>query len=88
MDKSKRAVQITKEDYNIYDYIIAMDENNLRNLKRVIPEDTEGKIYKLLDFTDRGGDIADPWYTGNFDVTYDDITEGIDGFMEFLRRQK
>ena len=88
MDKSKRAVQITKEDYNIYDYIIAMDENNLRNLKRIIPEDTEGKIYKLLDFTDRGGDIADPWYTGNFDVTYDDITEGIDGFMEFLRRQK
>lgn len=65
-----------------------MDENNLRNLKRIIPEDTEGKIYKLLDFTDRGGDIADPWYTGNFDVTYDDITEGIDGFMEFLRRQK
>ena len=88
MEKSKRAVQITKEDYNIYDYIIAMDENNLRNLKRIIPEDTEGKIYKLLDFTDRGGDIADPWYTGNFDVTYDDITEGIDGFMEFLRRQK
>ena len=88
VDKSKRAVQITKEDYNIYDYIIAMDENNLRNLKRIIPEDTEGKIYKLLDFTDRGGDIADPWYTGNFDVTYDDITEGIDGFMEFLRRQK
>ena len=65
-----------------------MDENNLRNLKRIIPEDTEGKIYKLLDFTDRRGDIADPWYTGNFDVTYDDITEGIDGFMEFLRRQK
>ena len=87
VDKSKRAVQITKEDYNIYDYIIAMDQNNLRNLKRIIPEDTEGKIYRLLDFTDRGGDIADPWYTGNFDVTYDDISEGIDGFLKFLRRQ-
>ncbi len=63
-----------------------MEENNLRNLKRIIHEDTEGKVYKLLDFTDRGGDIADPWYAGNSDATYDDITEDIDEFVEFLRR--
>ena len=62
-----------------------MDSNNLRNIKRIIPSDPNNKISLLLDYTDRPGQsIADPWYTGDFDLTYDDIMEGIDGFLKHL----
>lgn len=82
---SRRARQVTKADYRIYDYLIVMDGNNLRNLRRVIGEDRDGKVYKLLDFTGRKGeDIADPWYTGNFDETYDDVKEGCEGLIGYL----
>ena len=65
-----------------------MDENNLRNLKRIIGADSEGKVYKLLDFTSRKGrNIADPWYTGNFDITYDDIVEGCSTFLSWLKEK-
>lgn len=78
-----RAIRLTKEDYNYYDYIIAMDSNNLKNIDRIIGSDTDNKVYLLLDFTSRKGQsIADPWYTGNFDVTYDDIEEGCIGFLD------
>lgn len=78
-----RAIRLTKEDYNYYDYIIAMDINNLKNIDRIIGSDTDNKVYLLLDFTSRKGQsIADPWYTGNFDVTYDDIEEGCIGFLD------
>lgn len=78
-----RAIRLTKEDYNYYDYIIAMDSNNLKNIDRIIGSDTDNKVYLLLDFTSRKGQsIADPWYTGNFDVTYDDIEEGCVGFLD------
>lgn len=78
-----RAIRLTKEDYNFYDYIIAMDSNNLKNIDRIIGSDTDNKVYLLLDFTSRKGQsIADPWYTGNFDVTYDDIEEGCVGFLD------
>lgn len=78
-----RAIRLTKEDYNFYDYIIAMDSNNLKNIDRIIGSDTDNKVYLLLDFTSRKGQsIADPWYTGNFDVTYDDIEEGCIGFLD------
>ncbi|MBE6797268.1 MAG: low molecular weight phosphotyrosine protein phosphatase [Ruminococcaceae bacterium] len=81
------AVQFTKKDYNDYDYILLMDRNNLRNITRIIGEDTENKIHLLLDFAS-GGDIADPWYTGNFDDTYRDIVEGCAAFLEYLRNNK
>ena len=76
----KYAVQFTYADYDNYDYIIAMDSYNIKNITRIIGEDLSGKVYKLLDFAD-GGDIADPWYTGNFDLTYDDIVRGCKAFL-------
>jgi protein-tyrosine phosphatase len=80
----KMAVQITKDDYNFYDYILTMDESNRRNVKRIIGEDTEQKVFGLLDFSENPRDIADPWYTGNFDITYDDVLEGCQTFLEYL----
>ena len=83
----KRAVQVTKADYAEYDYLICMDSNNLRNLARIIGPDKENKVSLLLDYTDRkGASIADPWYTGNFTVTYNDIVDGCQGFLAFLNK--
>ena len=79
-----RAIQMTKQDYEEYDYIIGMDTANIRNLNRMLKGDPEGKIYKLLSFAGSGRDIADPWYTGDFDKTYDDVLEGCEGFLEYL----
>ncbi len=81
----KRAVKITKADYDRFDYILAMEKYNLDRLKRIIGEDSENKVHLLLDYTDRKGDIADPWYTGDFDITYNDILEGITGFFEKVK---
>ena len=81
-----RARQVTKADYEHFDYLIIMDENNRRNLMRIIGSDPEHKVYKLLDFSDNPRDIADPWYTGNFDVTYDDIDEGCKAFLNWVRK--
>ena len=80
----REARQITDEDYQYYDYIIAMERFNLTNLRRVIGQDTENKVRLLLSFANSGADIADPWYTGNFDRTYDDIMEGCEGFLKYL----
>lgn len=77
-----RAVQLKKSDYEKYDYIIGMDEWNLRNIMRILGSDPEGKVSLLLEHTDRKGDIADPWYTGNFDVTYDDIEYGCKALLK------
>ena len=78
-----RARQVTKKDYEKFDYLIVMDLNNVRNLNRIIGGDPDGKVYKLLDFTERtGASIADPWYTGNFDETYRDVLEGCEGFLK------
>ena len=66
-----RARQISLSDYDKFDYIIGMDTANIRNINRIIGDDLEGKVYKLLSFAGQMGDIADPWYTGNFDATYD-----------------
>ena len=81
----RAARQMTKKDYEYYDYILAMERYNLRNIDRIIGRDTEGKVHLLLDYTNRPGDIADPWYTGNFDETYEDVVEGLEGFMEYLK---
>lgn len=80
----RRAVQLRASDYEEYDLIIAMDNNNMRNIKRIIPNDEHRKICKLLDFTEKGGDIADPWYTGNFDETFDDIWNGCNALLSFV----
>ena len=81
-----RAVQVTRKDYEDYDYLIVMDSNNIRNLTRIIRQDPEHKVYKLLDFTERKGEsIADPWYTGNFDETYQDVVEGCEGLLRHLK---
>lgn len=72
----KRAVQLTKSDYDRYDYIIAMDEMNIRNIMRIIKSDPEGKVSLLLSHAGMSGSIADPWYTGNFDDTYRDVLLG------------
>lgn len=77
----KRAVQMKKNDYDAYDYLIAMDDWNIRNILRIIGADTDQKVYKLLYFAGETGDIADPWYTGNFDETYNDVVRGLTGFL-------
>lgn len=79
-----RAVQMTAEDYWKYDYLIGMDTANIRNMNRIAGGDPEGKIYKLMSFAGVSRDIADPWYTGNFDETYDDIVEGCEAFLKYL----
>ena len=82
---SKRvASRITPEDYKYYDFIIGMEESNIRNIKRIVGEDVDNKISKLLDYSDNPRDIADPWYTGNFEITYNDIVEGCTGFIKYL----
>lgn len=80
----KRAVQLTKADYNHYDLLIGMDENNIRNMMRILGADPEGKVRKLMDYTGRGGDVADPWYSDRFDIAYRDIEEGCKALLEHL----
>ena len=74
--KGKTARQMTRSDYDRFDLLIGMDEWNLRNMHRICGGDPKGKIHKLLDFTARGGDVADPWYTGDFEATWRDVNEG------------
>ena len=82
-----RAVQMTKQDYEDYDYLIGMDSANIRNMTRIAGGDPEGKIYKLLSFTGSDRDVADPWYTGDFDATYGDVLAGCQGFLDYLTDQ-
>ena len=79
-----RAIQMTQEDYNYYDFLIGMDTANIRNMQRIAGGDPQDKIYKLPSFAGKGGDIADPWYTGNFEVTYHDVTAGCTALIEYL----
>ncbi len=81
----KYARQLKKDDYEKFDYIIAMEQRNIRDIYRIVGEDKNNKIYRLLDFTDNPRDIADPWYTHNFDLTYNDIMEGLKAFFDFLK---
>lgn len=74
--KGKKARQMRDNDYSKFDLLIGMDEWNIRNMTRICGGDPEGKIHKLLDYTKRKGDVADPWYTGNFEATWQDVTEG------------
>lgn len=76
------ARQVTRSDYDRFDLIVCMDQMNLRWISRIIPADPEDKIHLLLDFTDRPGDVADPWYTGNFDATWRDCVEGCEALLK------
>ncbi len=77
-----RAVQMTKADYDYYDYLIGMDTANIRNMTRIAGGDPDEKIQKLLTFAGSGRDVADPWYTGDFDATYEDVMTGLTAFLE------
>ena len=81
-----RAVQMTAKDYDNYDYLIGMDTANIRNMTRIAGGDHEGKIYKLLTFAGSSRDVADPWYTGDFDATYDDVIKGCSALLEYIRK--
>ena len=85
---SKRARQVTREDYSYYDYLLCADTNNIRNTIRITGPDTENRIKLLLDFADRPGQsIADPWYTGDFKATYRDVLDGCNGFISYLEKE-
>lgn len=77
-----RARQLTCTDYEGFDYLIGMDHNNLRNMMRILKDDPLGKVSLLLDWTEKPRDIADPWYSGNFDLTYEDVTEGCKALLK------
>ena len=81
----KRAVQLQKSDYEKYDLLIGMDSANIRNMHRILGDDPQGKIRKLLDYTERGGDVADPWYSDRFDIAYRDIYDGCAALLKKLK---
>ena len=79
-----RAVQMTRADYAKYDYLIGMDAANIRNMNRICGGDPDKKIYKLLSFAGIERDVADPWYTGDFDKTYEDVILGCEAFLKYV----
>ena len=82
--KNKYAEQLKRSDYDRYDLIIGMDDANIRNIVRIVGGDEMHKVYKLTEFSGSSKSIADPWFTGNFDETYDDIKAGCDGLLRYL----
>ena len=80
----KRAVQLTKSDYDKYDMFVGMDTANIRNMNRILGGDPDGKIYKLMQFTGSGADVSDPWYSRDFDRAYADILAGCTALYEFI----
>ena len=82
--EGKRAVQLRREDYDQYDLFVGMDSANVRNMHRMLGGDPEGKIRKLMDYTERGGDVADPWYSDRFDIAYRDIFDGCKGLLDAI----
>lgn len=80
----KTARQMTKNDYNYYDYIIAMDRNNIRNMKKFVGDDPDNKVSLLMDHTNCPGDVKDPWYTGDFEETWEDVNIGCSALLNEL----
>ncbi len=80
----KRAVRLRADDYEKYDIFVGMDNANIRNMHNIFGSDRENKIYKLMDFTARGGDVADPWYSDRFDIAYRDIYEGCEALLGYI----
>ena len=83
----KRARKMTKADYEEYDLLLGADSRNIVNMKMIAGGDDEGKILRLMDYTDRPRDISDPWYTGDFDTTYADVKEGCEALIDSLYRE-
>lgn len=81
----KRAVQLKKSDYDQYDLFIGMDSANIRNMLRIFGGDPDGKVRRMMDYTNRGGDVADPWYSDRFDVAYQDILESCTALLETVK---
>lgn len=82
----KCAVQLRKADYGKYDYIVGMDAFNVKNMLYILGNDPDKKVLRLLDFTDGPRDIADPWYTGKFNITYDDVVEGCEALLKEIMK--
>ena len=82
-----KARQITREDYEEFDYVIVMEQYNMPRLMRIIGEDDQNKVCRLLDFTENPKDIEDPWYSGNFEKVYNEITEGCRALLDEIRRE-
>ena len=82
------ARQLTTADYDHWEYLVGMDVSNLRNMRRICDGDPEGKISLLLDWADRSGDVADPWYTGDFDATWRDVLAGCSGLLAHIRGEE
>ena len=82
----RKARQVTMDDYRKFDYLIIMDENNARNLRLII-DDVDHKVYKAMTLVGESRDVKDPWYTGNFDETYDDISRSCDALLELIKEQ-
>ena len=80
----KTARQMTMADYRYYDLLILMDYNNMKNAKRIIGNDTDNKLHLLMEYTEQGGTVSDPWYTRDFDRAYEDIVKGCEGLFAFL----
>ena len=80
-DPAKRSRQVTRYDYDRFDRIICMDSSNLRLIRRIIPSDPDGKIHLMMSYTGIGRDVADPWYTGDFETTFQDILAGCEGMV-------
>lgn len=83
----KTARQMTKADYEEYDYLLAAERYNISNMLRITGGDSQQKIHRILDFSDRPGDIDDPWYTGNFETAWNDIVEGCESFLTYLEKE-
>ena len=83
----KTARRLTEDDYDEYDLLIGMDRMNFRNMHRICGGDPEGKIHLLMDYTNRPGEVADPWYTGDFEETWQDVLEGCKRLLELLERE-
>ncbi len=84
--QGKTARQMTRDDYRHFDYVIVMDRNNVRNLHRLLGGDPDQKIRLLMDYTRRPGQVADPWYTGDFEATWIDVLEGCEGLLESIMK--
>ncbi len=82
--EKKRARQLRRTDYDAFDLIIGMDEANMRNMGRMLGGDPAGKLHKMLEFAGSTRDVADPWYTGDFDTTYEDVCDGCRGLLGYL----
>ena len=82
--EKKRARQLRRDDYDAFDLIIGMDEANMRNMDRMLGGDPAGKLHKMLEFAGSTRDVADPWYTGDFDTTYEDVCDGCRGLLGYL----